>query len=90
MVADLATPDQVQEMTERQALVHRLLDSLPRDYGDILEWKYIDGLSINEIADRLATTQTSIESRLARAREAFKANFKDSALDTASTESSSS
>ena len=45
MTADLETPEQAQEQTERESLVHRLLDSLPRDYGDILEWKYIDGLS---------------------------------------------
>lgn len=90
MAADLATPDQVQETAERQALVHRLLDTLPRDYGDILEWKYIDGLSVDEIAHRLVATTTSIQSKLARAREAFKANFEDSALDNAHIESPSS
>ncbi len=35
--------------------VHRIveatLDSLPGRYGEVLEWKYVDGLSVNEIAD---------------------------------------
>ena len=34
--------------------VHRIveatLDSLPGRYGEVLEWKYIDGLSVREIA----------------------------------------
>ncbi|MCY3859316.1 MAG: sigma-70 family RNA polymerase sigma factor [Gammaproteobacteria bacterium] len=90
MAADLETPEKAQEQTERQALVHRLLDSLPRDYGDILELKYIDGLSVDEIAHRLATTTTSIQSKLARARDAFKTNFNSAALDPAPPESPSS
>ncbi len=81
MANELDTLEQTQELEDRQALVHRLLDALPGDYGDILEWKYIEGLSVAEIAGRLNTTSTSIQSKLARARNAFKAQFADSGVD---------
>ena len=56
--------------------VHRLvevtLDSLPGRYGEVLEWKYIDGLSVKEIADRLQLGPKAAESLLTRARDAFR------------------
>jgi RNA polymerase sigma-70 factor (ECF subfamily) len=56
--------------------VHRIveatLDALPGRYGDALEWKYVDGLSVQEIADRLRLGPKAAESLLARARESFR------------------
>ena len=56
--------------------VHRIveatLDSLPGRYGEVLEWKYIDGLSVAEIASRLDVGAKAAESLLTRAREAFR------------------
>lgn len=56
--------------------VHRVveatLDSLPGRYGEVLEWKYIDGLSVLEIASRLNVGAKAAESLLTRAREAFR------------------
>jgi RNA polymerase sigma-70 factor (ECF subfamily) len=56
--------------------VHRLveatLDALPGRYGEALEWKYIDGLSVREIAGRLALGEKATESLLTRARESFR------------------
>ena len=56
--------------------VHRIveatLDSLPGRYGEVLEWKYIDGLSVTEIASRLDVGAKAAESLLSRAREAFR------------------
>jgi RNA polymerase sigma-70 factor (ECF subfamily) len=56
--------------------VHRIveatLDALPGRYGDALEWKYIDGLSVQEIADRLRVGTKAAESLLTRARESFR------------------
>ncbi|MCY4057123.1 MAG: sigma-70 family RNA polymerase sigma factor, partial [Gammaproteobacteria bacterium] len=49
MAADLDALEREQAAAERQSLVHHLLDALPGDYGDILEWKYIEGLSVDEI-----------------------------------------
>jgi RNA polymerase sigma-70 factor, ECF subfamily len=51
------------------------LDALPDRYGDVLEWKYLQGLSVNEIAERLASTPKAVESTLTRARQAFREGF---------------
>ncbi len=51
------------------------LDYLPDRYGDVLEWKYLQGLSVNEIAERLASTPKAVESTLTRARQAFREGF---------------
>lgn len=63
---------------ERHDLSDRVrvaLDHLPRPYGDVLTWKYIDGLSVAEIAERLGSTAKAAESMLTRAREAFRDGF---------------
>ena len=56
--------------------VHRIveatLDALPGRYGEALEWKYIDGLSVREIAARLELGEKAAESLLTRARESFR------------------
>src|SRR5687767_2300545 len=51
------------------------LDYLPDRYGDVLEWKYLQGLSVNQIAERLASTPKAVESMLTRARQAFREGF---------------
>jgi RNA polymerase sigma-70 factor, ECF subfamily len=53
-------------------LIQATLDSLPNRYGDALEWKYVDGLSVKQIAQRLDTGTKAAESLLTRAREAFR------------------
>jgi RNA polymerase sigma-70 factor (ECF subfamily) len=56
--------------------VHRVveatLDALPGHYGEVLEWKYLDGHSVEEIARRLDVGPKAAESLLTRAREAFR------------------
>jgi len=56
-------------------LVHLVLDRLPERYADVLEWKYIDGLPVREIAERLGLSPKAAESLLTRAREAFRDGF---------------
>ncbi len=41
-------------------------------WSDVLEWKYIDGLSINEIGGRLGIGPEAVQSQLARARRTFR------------------
>jgi RNA polymerase sigma-70 factor (ECF subfamily) len=57
--------------------VHRVveatLDALPGRYGEVLEWKYLDGESVDEIARRLELGPKAAESLLTRARVAFRA-----------------
>lgn len=57
---------------EISRLIQVTLDRLPAAYGDALEWKYIDGYSVREIALRLQITPQATQSLLARARRAFK------------------
>jgi len=60
---------------ETTRLVHVVLDRLPPRYASALEWKYIDGISVKEIADRLQLTAKAAESLLTRARDAFRDGF---------------
>lgn len=57
---------------ETRQLVQSVLDRLPSRYGDVLEWKYVEGCSVEEIADRLGVGQIAVQSLLARARNAFR------------------
>ena len=52
--------------------VHQVLDQLPDRYANALEWKYIEGRSVEEIADHLGMGHTAVQSMLARARVAFR------------------
>jgi len=53
-------------------IVEATLDALPGRYGEALEWKYIDGLSVREIGERLKLSEKAAESLLSRARESFR------------------
>jgi RNA polymerase sigma factor (sigma-70 family) len=64
-------PDEQLRRGEARRLVQVALDQLPARYGDALEWKYIEGRSTREIADRLAIGSEAAQSLLARARRAF-------------------
>ena len=56
-------------------LVQLALDHLPPRYSHVLEWKYLEDLSMQEIAARLETTPKAVESLLTRARDAFRETF---------------
>lgn len=73
-----ATADRPEEALRRKEitrLVQATLDALPGRYGDALEWKYIHGLTVREIADRLGVGPKAAESVLSRARVAFRDGF---------------
>lgn len=53
-------------------LVQATMDALPERYGDVLEWKYIDGLQVADIAARLHIGTKAAESLLTRARNSFR------------------
>jgi RNA polymerase sigma-70 factor (ECF subfamily) len=60
------------DSAELKRLVHAVLDRLPNRYGEALEWKYVEGRSVEEIGDRLGIGHTAAQSLLARARVAFR------------------
>ena len=68
-------PEEQYRRQELARLVQVTLDSLPEPYGDALEWKYIQGWSVNEIANRLRVGPKAAESLLTRARQAFRDAF---------------
>lgn len=65
---------------ERLALeqvVQLTLDYLPEKYSKALEWKYLEGLTVEEIAERIGSGVVAAQSLLARARSAFRRGFAD-------------
>jgi RNA polymerase sigma-70 factor, ECF subfamily len=65
-------PEKELQHFEAQRLIQVALDRLPPRYGDALEWKYIEGYSAHEIAQRLGVGVDAANSLLARAKRAFK------------------
>lgn len=57
---------------EASRLIQVALDALPCRYGDALEWKYIEGRSVKEIAQRLEISVEAAQSLLARAKRSFR------------------
>jgi RNA polymerase sigma-70 factor (ECF subfamily) len=68
-------PESHLERTELTRLVHVALDRLPGRYANALEWKYLEGVSVREIAARLDLSTKAAESLLTRARDAFRDGF---------------
>ena len=81
------TDDPLQRLDsdDLKRLVHAVLDRLPGRYGAALEWKYVEGRSVEEIGELLGIGHAAAQSLLARARLAFRegieAVFGASAID---------
>ncbi len=60
---------------EAQALVHVALDAVPEHYCRVLEWKYLESLPVQVIAERLDLGLKAAESLLTRARAAFRKTY---------------
>lgn len=67
-----ADPAKHQELQETRQQVRRAMDSMPEQYRMALEWKYLDQLSVREIAARWKMTEKAVESILFRARREFR------------------
>jgi RNA polymerase sigma-70 factor (ECF subfamily) len=61
---------------EIRTLVLATLDRLPPRYAEALRWKYLEGLSMKEIATRWQTEPTAVQSVLQRARASFRDAFR--------------
>ena len=61
--------------TDTAELVHAALDRLSPTYARAMEWRYLDGLEVADVAQRLALTYKAAESLLSRARSAFRAAY---------------
>ena len=68
---DQMSPEHNYKRVQLIRLIQVALDRLPAQYGDVLEWKYIEGHSIKEIAAKLNIGTEATQSLLARAKRAF-------------------
>ena len=65
------SPERHYQRVEVLRLIQVALDRLPAKYGNVLEWKYVEGHSVKEIAARLEIGTEATQSLLARAKRAF-------------------
>lgn len=63
------------EEAETCKQVIAVMEQLPNEERLVLEWKYLEDLSVTEIATRLGRTEKAIESELYRARRSFRSLF---------------
>lgn len=64
-------PERNFQRTQAARLIQVALDRLPAKYGNVLEWKYVEGYSTREISERLEIGSEAAQSLLARAKRAF-------------------
>jgi RNA polymerase sigma-70 factor (ECF subfamily) len=72
---DVGTPEANLIRAETRDAVIRVLDALADEERLVLEWKYVESLSVREIAQRLGRTEKAIEAILYRARISFRAAY---------------
>ena len=68
-------PPAALESAELRALVRATLVELPYDYASVLSAKYLNGATMQQIADQQNVTLAAVNSKLARARNAFRDKF---------------
>lgn len=68
--------DLAAKLEEAQTEVRDFLyDNLPFDDADLLEWRYIDGKTPMEIADKMGTTYEATRQRIKRANEKARKKY---------------
>lgn len=70
------TPEASYRRQESIRLIQIAMDRLPANYGNVLEWKYIEGHSVIDIAKRLNIGSEAAQSLIARAKRAFAEAYK--------------
>jgi RNA polymerase sigma-70 factor (ECF subfamily) len=69
-------PETAQRRDEIAHFVRTTLEHLPGNYATALELKYVQGMSVAEIANQLGLSDKAAESVLSRARAAFREGFR--------------
>lgn len=72
LVSRALGPEMVYEQKEIKQEIQKIFGCLSEGYGEILRLKYIEGLSMAQISQKLGKTVKAVESRLFRARDAFQ------------------
>src|SRR5262249_45952514 len=65
-------PPELVAAAELATLVRATLTELPDEYENLLTARYLDGITVDDIASREHSTTVAVRSRLARARQAFR------------------
>lgn len=71
-----ACPAEATDTSEIRQAVGQAMDRMDDLQRLTLEWKYLEGLTVREMAARLGRTEKAIEGILYRSRIAFKAQYK--------------
>ena len=66
--ASLVTPPEVMEQLERRDVVRAAMLCLPENCRRVLLGKYVDGLTVSELAKSTGQTEKAVESLLSRAK----------------------
>jgi RNA polymerase sigma-70 factor (ECF subfamily) len=74
-MAERPLPGEVLERAETRDLVHMAIANLPEQYRSALTRKYVDGESLETLAQDLGISVDAAKSLLARARRAFRDTF---------------
>lgn len=75
-VADAETPEALLASKEIAQAVNEAMEALPKELGQAIAMREIDGLSYEEIAQALDCPIGTVRSRIFRAREAISARIK--------------
>jgi len=75
LVSKALSPELALEEKEAKKKIAQAFEKTSEGYQHILRLKYMDGLSMREIAERLEMTVKAVESKLSRARKAFRKHF---------------
>ena len=62
-------PEDVLEQVEQRSVVRAAMLLLPDSRREVLLWRYVEGLSVDAIAERMGRTAKAVESLLSRSRE---------------------
>ncbi len=65
------SPERQYQRVQAIRLIQVALDRLPAKYGNVLEWKYVEGHSVKEISAKLEIGTEAAQSLLSRAKRAF-------------------
>jgi RNA polymerase sigma-70 factor (ECF subfamily) len=65
------SPESQYQRVQAMRLIQVALDRLPAKYGNVLEWKYVEGHSVKEISAKLEIGTEAAQSLLSRAKRAF-------------------
>lgn len=75
--SDEATPDEALNLDERRIRVRRAMAELPPDQLEVVTLAFVDGLSHNEIAEKLGVPLGTVKSRMRLAYQKMRGNVED-------------